>query len=253
MKRLWNSFKIAFAMYSKIPMPRADWEKENMRYMMCFFPWVGIVIGALLVLWSHAAAWLEAGTVFRAAVYVLIPVAVTGGIHLDGLLDTADALSSYQSRERKLEILKDSHAGAFAVITACCYFLAAFGIWSELSSEQVLVLAGSFVLSRALSGLAVADFPCAKSSGTVAMFSDAAQKRCVEIWMALMMMLSTFYMCMIDLKMGAVAALAALVTFIWYYRMSRKQFGGITGDLAGFFLQICELVMAAAVYVAGKF
>ena len=47
MKRIWNSFKIAFAMYSKIPMPRADWEKENMRYMMCFFPFVGIVIGAL--------------------------------------------------------------------------------------------------------------------------------------------------------------------------------------------------------------
>ena len=52
MRRIWNSFKIAFAMYSKIPMPRADWEKENMRYMMCFFPFVGIVIGALMVGWS---------------------------------------------------------------------------------------------------------------------------------------------------------------------------------------------------------
>ena len=253
MKRLWNSFKIAFAMYSKIPMPRADWEKENMRYMMCFFPWIGIVIGALQVLWGHAAAWLEAGTILRAAGYVLIPVAVTGGIHLDGLLDTAYALSSYQSRERKLEILKDSHAGAFAVITACCYFLAAFGIWSELSLHQVLVLAGGFVLSRALSGLAVADFPCAKSSGTVAMFSDAAQKRCVEVCMALMIVLATFFMCLVDLQMGAAAALGALATFFWYYRMSGKQFGGITGDLAGFFLQSCELVMAAAVYLAGKF
>ena len=104
MSRLWNSFKIAFAMYSKIPMPRADWEKENMRYMMCFFPLIGVVIGAVMVLWSQAACWLEAGTLLRSVGYVLIPVLVTGGIHLDGLLDTADALSSYQTRERKLEI-----------------------------------------------------------------------------------------------------------------------------------------------------
>ena len=57
MRRLWNSFKIAFSMYSKIPMPRADWEKENMRYMMCFFPLIGAVIGALLIGWE----WLACG------------------------------------------------------------------------------------------------------------------------------------------------------------------------------------------------
>ena len=94
MSRLWNSFKIAFAMYSKIPMPRAEWKEENMRYAMCFFPLIGIVIGAFVILWGHAAAWLKAGSLLRGAGYVLIPVLVTGGIHLDGLLDTADALSS---------------------------------------------------------------------------------------------------------------------------------------------------------------
>lgn len=251
--RLWNSFKIAFAMYSKIPMPKADWEKENMRYMMCFFPLIGIVIGAGVVLWNQAAAWLEAGTLLRTAGYVLVPVLITGGIHLDGLLDTADALSSYQTRERKLEILKDSHAGAFAVITACCYFIAALGIWSELSDIGVLVLAGGFVLSRTFSGLAVAVFPGAKSSGTVAMFADAAQKQWVKFSMYLLMAASVCYMCLIDMKLGATAVLGALLTFVYYYKMSKKQFGGITGDLAGFFLQLCELVMAAAVYLAGKF
>ena len=56
-------------------------------------------------------------------VFVLIPpVLVTGGIHLDGFLDTADALSSWQPWEKKLEILKDSHAGAFAIIMGCAYF-----------------------------------------------------------------------------------------------------------------------------------
>ena len=252
MGRLWNSFKIAFAMYSKIPMPQADWNEENMRYMMCFFPWIGIVIGACMILWSYAAAWLEAGSILKGAGYVLIPVAVTGGIHLDGLLDTADALSSYQSRERKLEILKDSHAGAFAVIVACCYFTACLGIWSELTKEQVLVLAGGYVLSRSFSAMAVAAFPPARKSGTVAVFSSASRERCVEISMYVLLVLSAGYMCLVNVKLGGAACLGAWLTFVWYYCMSKKQFGGITGDLAGAFLQICELVMAAAVYTAGK-
>ena len=46
-KMLWNNFKVAFAMYSKIPMPMADWNKENMKYTFCFFPFIGLVIGAL--------------------------------------------------------------------------------------------------------------------------------------------------------------------------------------------------------------
>ena len=53
MKMLWNNFKVAFAMYSKIPMPAADWEKESMQYAMCFFPWVGLAVGLLeFVCWK---------------------------------------------------------------------------------------------------------------------------------------------------------------------------------------------------------
>ena len=252
MRRLWNSFKIAFAMYSKIPMPQAEWKEENMRYTMCFFPLIGIVIGALMVLWSYGAFYLEAGSLLRGAGYVLIPVLVTGGIHLDGLLDTADALSSYQPRERKLEILKDSHAGAFAVITACCYFLVCLGVFSELKKEQILVLAGGYVVSRSFSALAVAAFSPAGTKGTVAAFSEASKERCVEISMYVLLVLSAGYMCFTDVKLGAAACLGAWLSFVWYYRMSKRQFGGITGDLAGAFLQICELSMAAAVYLAGK-
>ncbi len=69
---------------------------------------------------------------FVTAVLVLVPVFVTGGIHVDGLLDTSDALSSWQERSRRLEILKDSHAGAFAVITAAVYFIAWYGAYSQL-------------------------------------------------------------------------------------------------------------------------
>ena len=51
-----NSFFIALSMYSRIPVPRVDWEKENMRYAMCFFPMIGVVIGA--VIWQ-AGCWIR--------------------------------------------------------------------------------------------------------------------------------------------------------------------------------------------------
>ena len=83
MKTIYNSLVLAFAMYSKIPTPKADWEKENMRYVLCCFPLVGVVIGALVCGWGWLSARLSIGVLLRTAVYVLIPVLVTGGIHLD--------------------------------------------------------------------------------------------------------------------------------------------------------------------------
>ena len=122
MKTLLNAMIISFAMYSKIPMPRVEWSKENMKYSMCFFPAVGMVIGLLVTGWGWAGGRAAMTPAFYTAVMILIPVFVTGGLHLDGLLDTADAMSSYQPRERRLEILKDSNSGAFAVSTFVCYF-----------------------------------------------------------------------------------------------------------------------------------
>ena len=107
MKSLWNNFKVAFAMFSKIPMPRADWTKENMKYMFCFFPFIGTVIGGLTMLVAYLGLRFGYQPGFVTAVLVLVPVFVTGGIHVDGLLDTSDALSSWQERSRRLEILKD--------------------------------------------------------------------------------------------------------------------------------------------------
>lgn len=251
---LLRSFFIAFSMYSKIPMPRTEWDKESMKYAMCFFPPVGLVIGALLMLWARLAGPLFGlDSLLSAAVCVLIPVAVTGGIHLDGLLDTADALSSWQPMEKKLEILKDSHAGAFAVIAAVSYFTAALGIYSELTPRALPVLALSFALSRALSGFSVVTFRMARNTGLAATFSDMAAKERVRAVMIGYICVLTAGMLLLDPKCGGCAIGAAAAVFAWYRHMAYSRFGGITGDLCGFFLQICELCMAAAVVLAARF
>lgn len=107
-----------------IQNPYANGRLEQGEYeiYILFFPFIGLVIGALSYLVGWAGGKFGFNPSFVSAVLVLVPVVVTGGIHVDGLLDTSDALSSWQERERRLEILKDSHAGAFAVITACAFF-----------------------------------------------------------------------------------------------------------------------------------
>ncbi len=251
-KRVWNSFLIAFSMYSKIPVPRADWEKENMKYVMCFFPAIGVVIGLLIWLWQKICVFLDFGSLMRSAGFVLIPILVSGGIHLDGFLDTMDALSSYQTKERKLEILKDSHAGAFAVIMGCVYFTLALGVWSEMSAAALPAVCVAFTASRALSALALTCFPCANKNGSLATFADAAQKRVVQATLGLWLLAAAGFSFFTDWRLALILIVTWAAVYAYYYHVAMSQFGGTTGDVAGFFLQVCELAAACTVMLGGK-
>lgn len=246
------AFVIAFSMYSKIPMPRVDWTKERMRYTFCFFPMIGAVIGALMFLWEKYGRILTGENAFFTAVLILIPIVITGGIHMDGFLDTSDALSSYKTMDEKLEILKDSHAGAFAIIMGICYFVLDFGVYSAVTEEVMRVLAVGFLLSRSLSGMSVVTFKMAKKSGLAATFSDMAQKRTVGIVMGVYIVGCLIIMLTIHRILGLTAFVTAVAVFFYYRHMAYKKFGGITGDLAGFFLQVCELAMAVTTVIAAN-
>lgn len=246
-----ESFIIAFAMYSKIPMPRVEWTEKGMRFSMCFFPFVGAVTGAFSVLLYMGMSALSFGKTATAAALTVLPVLINGGIHMDGFLDTVDARRSYKPREEKLAILKDPHAGAFAIIYGCVYFLITFGLFTEVTKTELIVLAVGYFYSRNLSALSVVTFPKAKKDGSVAAFADAAQKRVRLILMLELLVCGAVFL-WINPLYGGVCILAGAVVFGYYYGMSKKVFGGITGDLAGYFLQLCELCMLLGVTAAGK-
>lgn len=238
---------IAISMYSKVPMPHIQWTKERMGYVMCWFPVVGIFVGAALWGWQLVCGYFKISEGAAALAAAAIPILVTGGIHLDGFLDTMDAIHSYAEPERKLEILKDPHVGAFAVIGGGAYFLLYGAVMWETVKLGLLGLAVPvMVMERAFSGLSVVFFPCAKKSGLAATFSDGAKRRTAGICLSLWVLASAAAMTVLAPGTGgyymAGGLLAVqLVVFLHYRRMSMKQFGGITGDLAGYFLQVCEL------------
>ena len=191
-----------------------------------------------------------ANSIFYTVVGTAIPILITGGFHVDGFLDTCDALHSYQPRERKLEILKDSHIGAFAVIMLALYGLIFLGGFSEITECRTLVVAGAgSFLCRVLSGVAVVSFPSAKQEGTLYLFADKAHKRVVKTALYAQGILCIGFMMWTSFVTGGIAVAAALLTFAYYYYRSKKEFGGITGDTAGYFVTFCEgcVVVAAAI------
>ena len=238
-----GSMMIAFSMYSRIPVPQVQWTKERMKYAMCFFPLIGAVIG--LMEYGAILLFRTMGFPFLAQILpVVIPVADTGGIHMDGLLDVIDAKSSHGETEKKLEILKDPHTGAFAIIGCAIYFLLYLAFFMEMRPVKIPAFCITFVITRALSGLSVVSFPMAKKSGLAAAFSDGAHKRVVGTVMVLYLIISLLAVWLLTgvLAVSGVFAIS-FVVFLYYYHMSKREFGGITGDLAGYFLQILELAL----------
>ena len=127
--KITEAIGAAFGTFSRIPVPKSAWSDFGSTHALAAFPLVGVAEGFLMTAWGHVANLLGVPATIVAAVLVALPVAVTGGIHLDGLCDTSDALASWAPRERKLEIMHDPRAGAFGVIGVVVYLILQFSLF----------------------------------------------------------------------------------------------------------------------------
>ena len=179
-----NALCIAVGTYSILPVPQFEWDADNMRCAICFLPLVGVLCGSALFLWNLLCAALHLSVALFAAVATALPLIITGGIHMDGFMDTSDALASRQSRERKLEIMKDPHCGAFAVIRCAVYLLLSFGLYNAAcGTNAIAVVCVGFVLSRALAVISALILPNARTGGMLAAFTAPAARRAALIAM----------------------------------------------------------------------
>lgn len=253
MKKLWRGLLTAFSMYSALPVPQVEWNADSMKYALCFFPLVGAAVGALCGLWGWLCGIWGLSAFLYAGGMVLIPLLVTGGIHLDGFVDTSDGLHSHLEPARKLEIMKDPHIGAFGVIRCGMYLLALFALAGTLAEtpRMGLLYAAGFMTARGFSAFAIVTFPAAKNTGLARLFADAAQKMTVRVVGVLFVLLGFGVMMRLDIWAGLLAALGSVLLYGWFYRMSRREFGGITGDLAGYLVCLMELWFLAAAVLGG--
>lgn len=224
-----------------------------MRYAICFFPAVGVLCGAALWLWTVVAQVTSMSGVLFAAIAACLPILVTGGIHMDGYLDTVDALSSHQTREKKLAIMKDANCGAFAVIYGGVYLLAYAGFAYEVfAAGYILLLCPLFVLSRALSG-PVRGEPAERAEvrACSALSRAGVQHRTATARSRSSASLPRRGWSGCLPRLGGMAAAFAVPSALKYRRFALAQFGGVTGDTSGFFLQLCELCGLIGVWIGG--
>lgn len=251
-KSFFKSIAVAFSIYSKIPMPKFDWDTEDMKYHLIFFPFVGLAVGFVMGLWLVVANRLNIGNVATKIVLLAIPVLLTGGLHLDGFMDTMDALSSYKSREEKLKILSDPHIGAFSVISIVVYFMLYLGFVLEiLSVKGMLIYLLSFALSRALCGVILLSFEKAKKDGMLSSEDKNTKKTIVRPVLIAEAILLLGIITFASYMYAAIFTITELLFFFWYKRMLKKNFGGISGDTAGYYISMFEIIAAFTVMVGG--
>ena len=248
------SLALAFSCFSRIPVPQVSWSEGNMRFLMAAFPLVGCAVGLIEWLWLQLCGAVGLGTFLTACGIVLIPLGATGAIHLDGFCDVVDALSSCAEPARKREILKDPHVGAFAVIGVASYLILAVGIASELrlTTPAGALLCLGFVLSRLCSSLCTLLVPRSSEEGMLASFQISAEKRPALAIVVVMALLCVAGIVAVAPLPGLALVLCAAVVSCAVMLMARKEFGGMSGDVAGFLVQTLELAFLVVLVVMQK-
>ncbi len=244
--KILRNLAVAISLYSRIPMPRFEWKEQDMKYNLAFLPLVGCIILGIEYLVFLLVSKLELNLIVRIALFSVVPLLITGGFHLDGYLDTTDALSSYKPKEEKLQILKDPHIGAFAVIGILIFSLVWAGALSlicEKMDESVAIMFGiSFVLSRILTGISSLMITGAKKDGMLHTETSGSGRAClIALFIELVAVLLVSAMVSRLITAGFVAVLALF--FLYYRDKMKREFGGVTGDTAGYFLCVSELLM----------
>ncbi len=237
-------------MYSTIPMPRFEAGDDEIKSALAFFPLAGFVTGILIFALNTCPVVSEFPVAVRILITMAIPFIITGGIHVDGFMDTEDALRCYGTCEKKLDILKDPHIGAFAVISLVKLLLihgaavTAILLSEKTDPDVLIIFAMSFVVSRCVSALTSLKFKKARKEGMLYGVTAGASGMVVLLPV---LQLAAAGSVMLYLRPACFAPLfSVLGLFTLYYRhMAYKQFGGVTGDTAGWFLTVSETMMAA--------
>lgn len=149
--------------------------------------------------------------------------------------------------------MKDPHVGAFGVIYTGAVLFVQFGAWHQIfvTPKFIVPACMAFVLSRSLSGFAIIRFPKAKESGLAATFSGFAATDPSAIVLTILTVIAFVPAFFFPNWTGIFVPASAVLMFIFFYRMSKREFGGITGDLAGFFITVGETIALVLSAVLG--
>ncbi|MCM8815598.1 MAG: adenosylcobinamide-GDP ribazoletransferase [Candidatus Omnitrophica bacterium] len=233
MKRLL----IAITFLTRLPIPVSkEISQKDMARITPFFTLVGVIIGCLLILINYALSFIFPNFAVNTIIVISL-FAITGGLHLDGLMDTFDGLLSGKNQVRKLEIMRDSRVGAMGVASAICIFASKLAFLNALSlSDKVNALLLFPIFGRWSMVFAISFFPYANAKpGLGSLFVEHARKSYV-FWATIPVIILAIPL----LLWKAFPVLIVIFLFTWLIgRSISKKLGGLTGDTYG---AICEII-----------
>ena len=234
MKKLWTAFYMSLKMFSALPLPQGRWEEDLRKHSTACLPLVGLALGGLW--WGLAVlARRLLPAALAGALIAALPFLLTGFIHLDGFMDTSDAMLSWRDREARLRILKDVHVGAFAVIALALLLLFQFA--ACLSLERLFPLMLLPVLSRSGSALCVL---LLKPLGHSEYATAANVPRGFALAVGAEALLALIALGAFGGWSALLAGAAAIAGYGLSMRWCVRTLGGVSGDLCGFALTVSE-------------
>jgi len=242
----WGPIAGSIGFLTVIPVPHVAISPTLTARSLALFPLIGAVIGALL---GVLGVWLDqilpAGPV--AALLIASSAFLTGGLHLDGLMDTADGMFGGRSPEHRLTIMRDSRVGAFGVIAAGIAILGQFACLSELTGyARFTALVVAATMSRWAMSIALAIFPAARTSGVGATFHAAATRNA-----GIAGTLFVILVALVSGRLGLIALVASTVAVLSCSHLLTRQLGGLSGDSYGAIAVVTETgVLFVAVALA---
>lgn len=243
-----TTFPLALTFLTKAPWPwKGEATADDLARAMFWFPWVGGLLGLIFLgAWQGFSSLLPPPA--AAALLVCLTVAITGGLHLDGLADTIDGLGGGKTPEERRRIMKDSRVGAFGVMSLVLVLLVKFALFLAAGQKG---LRAEFILFPVISrwGMVYLAYlsPSARPEGGLGRAMATVSRR-----VAVAATLSTLVLAVLIFGLKGLVILlgAEVVVYLlsWFYK---QKFEGITGDVLGATNEILEvLVLGGALLIA---
>ena len=243
--KLIRAFFMCLGMFTSLPCPYRPWDEDARDLMTACLPMVGAVLGGLWYALSLMADALLPQTL-RAAAVAFIPMLLTGFMHLDGFMDTSDAILSWRPLEERQKILKDVHCGSFAVVALALLLIGQFAAARDIPADRLPALILIPVSSRCMSAFCVRALPAIGHSEYARLNRASAAPITALVMLLITCIFALFFR-------GYWTILAVLATVVGYAAAmfhAVRLLKGVSGDLAGYALCVGELcgLIALAVF-----